>query len=80
MVNVNQNDIPKWGILALMRNINTYEICRDWTFKIFDKVDAEDRAGMTKWKATEILKAVKEEREVKAGGYGVERNFRVIFC
>ena len=96
-------------------NDEKYKICRDWAFKIFDKADAEDRAGMSnkgtarsfyaaasfldvlkqfhteekdeegedaveeqkksfyaKWKATDILKAVKEGREVKAGGYGEE--------
>lgn len=89
-----------------------YKICRDFALQIFDKADAEDRAGNSgkstaktfyaaasflgilkqfqseedqesedaveeqkksfyaKWKATDILKAIKEGREVKSGGYG----------
>jgi vacuolar protein sorting-associated protein VTA1 len=89
-----------------------YTICQDFAYKIFDKADAEDRAGKSskgtartfyaaasfldilkqfqneeeqegaealeeqkksfyaKWKATDILKAIKEGREVKSGGYG----------
>lgn len=91
-----------------------YQICRKFAINVFDKADAEDRAGRSnkstaksfyaaasfldvlkqfdmdnngeepnedtieeqkksfyaKWKSTEILKAIKEGREVKPGGYG----------
>ena len=91
-----------------------YQVCRGFAFKIFDKADAEDRAGVagkgtaktfyaaatfldilkqfhsndneeeksddeleeekksfySKWKSTEILKAIKEGREPTPGGYG----------
>mmetsp|Transcript_5988 Transcript_5988/g.8802 ORF Transcript_5988/g.8802 Transcript_5988/m.8802 type:complete len:347 (-) Transcript_5988:2-1042(-) len=89
-----------------------YQICRKFAINVFDRADADDRAGRSnkstaksfyaaasfldvlkqfdmdgeepsedtveeqkksfyaKWKSTEILKAIKEGREVKPGGYG----------
>lgn len=35
-----------------------------------DAVEEQKKSFYAKWKATEILKAIKEGREVKAGGYG----------
>lgn len=93
----------------------SYQVCRGFAFKIFDKADSIDRAGQSnkgtaktfyaaasfldilsqfhsndangeeksdeiveeekksfyaKWKSTDILKAIREGREVKPGGFG----------
>jgi vacuolar protein sorting-associated protein VTA1 len=96
----------------------SYTICREFAFKVFDKADSVDRRGMSdksnaknfyaaasfldvltffhkgnnangdneemnenaleedkmrfyaKWKATDILNAIKEGREIKPGGFG----------
>lgn len=96
--------------MGMFTKDESYMICKKFAFKVFDRADAQDRAGQAdkgtartfyasatfleilghfqdeseepveteedekrvyaKWKATEILKAIKEGRAVTPGGYG----------